>query len=55
LVVYHLMFGPDYEAACPVCSSIADGFDGVIPHLRARDVQMRAASSSCFAGRPRGS
>src|SRR5580692_12576116 len=34
LVVYHFMYGPEYpEAGCPVCSSIADSFDGVIPHL----------------------
>src|SRR5947207_2859820 len=24
LLVYHFMFGPSYEAGCPVCSSIAD-------------------------------
>jgi predicted dithiol-disulfide oxidoreductase (DUF899 family) len=40
LVVYHFMFGPDYEAGCPVCSSIADSFNGVVPHLAARDVTM---------------
>lgn len=40
LAVYHFMFGPDYEAGCPVCSSIADSFNGVISHLEARDVTM---------------
>jgi predicted dithiol-disulfide oxidoreductase (DUF899 family) len=40
LAVYHFMFGPDFEAGCPVCSSIADSFDGVLSQLRARDVQM---------------
>ncbi len=40
LVVYHFMFGPDYEAGCPVCSSIADSFNGVLEHLKARDVTM---------------
>ena len=40
LVVYHFMFGPDWEAGCPVCSSIADSFDGVVSHLAARDVTM---------------
>src|SRR5256714_353054 len=40
LVVYHFMFGPDYEAGCPVCSSIADSFDGVLAQLAARDVTM---------------
>jgi predicted dithiol-disulfide oxidoreductase (DUF899 family) len=44
LAVYHLMFGPDYDAACPVCSSIADSFNGVISHLAARDVTMIAIS-----------
>ena len=40
LVVYHFMFGPDYEVGCPVCSSIADSFNGVLSHLKARDVTM---------------
>ena len=46
LVVYHFMFGPDYEAGCPVCSSIADSFNGVIPHLEARDVTMICISQA---------
>jgi predicted dithiol-disulfide oxidoreductase (DUF899 family) len=44
LAVYHFMFGPDYEAGCPVCSSIADSFNGVVPHLAARDVTMMCIS-----------
>jgi predicted dithiol-disulfide oxidoreductase (DUF899 family) len=44
LVIYHFMFGPDYEAGCPVCSSIADSFNGVVPHLAARDVTMICVS-----------
>jgi predicted dithiol-disulfide oxidoreductase (DUF899 family) len=40
LVVYHFMFGSDWEAGCPVCSSIADSFNGVLAHLRARDLTM---------------
>src|SRR5712691_11101000 len=39
LVVYHFMFGPDYEAGCPACSSTADSFNGVLAHLKARDVR----------------
>ena len=38
LLVYNFMFGPDYTAGCPVCSSGADTFDGAVAHLRARDV-----------------
>ena len=44
LVVYHFMFGPEWDAGCPVCSSIADSFDGIVPHLAARDVTMIAIS-----------
>src|SRR5918996_3841519 len=33
LLVYHFMFGPDYTAGCPACSSIADGFNGFVIHL----------------------
>ena len=38
LLIYHFMFGPSYEAGCPTCSSMVDGFDGLLPHLHARDV-----------------
>jgi predicted dithiol-disulfide oxidoreductase (DUF899 family) len=38
LLAYNFMFGPTYEAGCPVCSSGADTFDGAVPHLNARDV-----------------
>lgn len=44
LAIYHFMFGPDYEAGCPVCSSIADGFNGVCAQLGARDVTMICVS-----------
>lgn len=40
LVVYHFMFGPSYSAGCPACSATADSFNGVLPHLEARDVTM---------------
>jgi predicted dithiol-disulfide oxidoreductase (DUF899 family) len=36
LIVYHFMFGPDFEAGCPACSSIADGFNGFHVHLANR-------------------
>ena len=44
LLVYHLMFGPDYTAACPSCSSIADGFNGIQIHLANHDVMLWAVS-----------
>lgn len=44
LLVYHFMFGPDYEAGCPSCSSIADSFDGNSVHLKNHDVMFWAIS-----------
>ena len=46
LVVYHFMFGPTYTAGCPVCSTIADGFDGFVVHLENHDVGMMAVSQA---------
>jgi predicted dithiol-disulfide oxidoreductase (DUF899 family) len=46
LLVYHFMFGPSYQAGCTTCSSIADGFDGVRPHLKARDATMLCVSQA---------
>jgi predicted dithiol-disulfide oxidoreductase (DUF899 family) len=40
LFVYHFMFGPGYTAGCPTCSTTADSFNGVLPHLEARDVTL---------------
>jgi predicted dithiol-disulfide oxidoreductase (DUF899 family) len=44
LLIYHFMFGPPYEAGCPVCSSIADTLDPQVPHLKARDTTLLLAS-----------
>ncbi len=49
LLVYHFMFGPEYEAGCPSCSSIADGFDGVAVHLANHDVTLAAVSRAPLA------
>ncbi|BCS31692.1 hypothetical protein TBR22_A08950 [Luteitalea sp. TBR-22] len=44
LLLYHFMFGPDYEAGCPSCSTIADGFNGIAVHLANHDVTLAAVS-----------
>jgi predicted dithiol-disulfide oxidoreductase (DUF899 family) len=44
LLVYHFMFGPDYTAGCPSCTTIADGFDGFAVHLANHDVMLMAVS-----------
>jgi predicted dithiol-disulfide oxidoreductase (DUF899 family) len=49
LVVYHFMFGPDWDAGCPHCSRWADNFNGIIAHLNQRDVTMIAVSRAPYA------
>jgi len=49
LLVYHFMFGPTYEAGCPVCSSIADTLAPQVPHLKARDTTLILASRAPLA------
>jgi predicted dithiol-disulfide oxidoreductase (DUF899 family) len=44
LLVYHFMFGPDYEAGCVACSAIADGFDRSHVHLANHDVTLMTIS-----------
>lgn len=44
LLVYHFMFGPDWDAGCPSCSFWADNFDRNVVHLAHRDITMIAVS-----------
>ena len=44
LIVYHFMFGPDYQAGCPSCSALADSFNGSVVHLAQHDVTLMAVS-----------
>jgi predicted dithiol-disulfide oxidoreductase (DUF899 family) len=44
LLVYHFMFGPAWDAGCPVCSSIADNLNPNAPHLAARDTTLLLSS-----------
>jgi predicted dithiol-disulfide oxidoreductase (DUF899 family) len=49
LLVYHFMFGPEYQAGCPACSAIADGFNGFVVHLANHDVTLCAVSRARLA------
>ena len=44
LLVYHFMFGPDWEEGCPSCSYLADHLDGARQHLVQRDVNLVAVA-----------
>jgi len=49
LIVYHFMFGTDWEEGCPGCSLVADSFNGNTPHIEARDVTFTAISRAPLA------
>lgn len=36
LVLVHFMYGKKQEQPCPMCTTWADGYDGIVPHLRQR-------------------
>ena len=49
LIVYHFMFGPDWESGCKSCSFWADNFNCIVPHLNQRDVTFVAISRAPLA------
>ncbi len=46
LIVYHFMFGADWDQGCPSCSFWADNFDGIGIHLAHRDTALVAVSKA---------
>src|SRR6266481_2387836 len=44
LIVYHFMFGPEWQEGCPSCSFNMDHADGALVHLAQRDVSFAAIS-----------
>jgi predicted dithiol-disulfide oxidoreductase (DUF899 family) len=44
LVIYHFMYGPDWDEGCPSCSGVADAFDETHLHLQNHDVAFTAVS-----------
>src|SRR6202021_399637 len=48
LIIYHLMFGPDWQEACPSCSFNMDHTDGALVHLAQRDVSFAPISRPAY-------
>lgn len=48
LIIYHFMFGPNWEEGCPSCSFWADNFNGIGIHLNHRDITLVAVSRAPF-------
>lgn len=49
LLVYHFMFGPDWEEGCKACSLLADHYDPILIHLGQRDVSLVTVSRAPLA------
>jgi len=49
LLIYHFMFGPDWDAGCTGCSFLSDHLDGTLPHLNNHDVTLVAVSRAPLA------
>jgi predicted dithiol-disulfide oxidoreductase (DUF899 family) len=46
LIIYHFMFGPDWDEGCPSCSFWADNYNGIDIHLAHRDTTLIAVSQA---------
>jgi len=44
LIIYHFMYGEDWQEGCPSCSFWADNFNGIQAHLNARDAAFAVVS-----------
>lgn len=49
LIVQHFMFDPSWDAGCKNCSFWADNFNGIVVHLKQRDVSFVAVSRAPLA------
>ena len=48
LIVYHFMYGPDWDEGCPSCSFWADNYNGTLNHLRHRDTAFAVISRAPY-------
>jgi predicted dithiol-disulfide oxidoreductase (DUF899 family) len=49
LVMHHFMFAPEWDSACPSCSSAADHIPGNLRQLQVRDTTLVAVSRAPYA------
>jgi predicted dithiol-disulfide oxidoreductase (DUF899 family) len=50
LIIHHVMFDPDWDAACPSCTNFIDELsDGLLAHLRARETAFALVSRAPLA------
>ena len=44
LIIYHFMFGPDWQEGCKICSMFGDHYDPLVIHLKHRDATLVTVS-----------
>src|SRR5215831_6310704 len=49
LLIYHFMYGTDWNEGCKNCSFWADSFNGITAHLKHRDVTMIVVSRAPYS------
>jgi len=49
LIIYHFMFGSDWQEGCPSCSLWMDGVDGAAMHFAARDAAFAVVSNAALS------
>lgn len=49
LIVYHFMYGPDWNEGCPSCTLMADNYKGIDIHLAHMDIAFVTASNTSLA------
>jgi predicted dithiol-disulfide oxidoreductase (DUF899 family) len=49
LLVYHFMYGTDWDEGCPSCSFWADNFNGIDIHLAHRDITLVLVAKAPYA------
>jgi len=49
LLIYHFMYGTDWNEGCKNCSFWADSFNGITAHLKHRDVMMIVVSRAPYS------
>ena len=50
LIVYHFMFGPEWEQGCPSCSFLSDHIDGTTTDMVTEPVDFQPACSTTVRG-----
>ena len=48
LIIYHFMYGKDWQEGCPSCSFWADNFNGIEKHLGARNTAFAVTSNAAL-------